>query len=129
MCDPKGAGSIAWSSVPLLRDFRNRAGASINNDRRLVVVVFVFGSGLEHGATWQNALLNASAGLSTNNFGGWQGNSTERSKEWLPKEQLLGHIKLGLTKRNGSIYYRNDFLHETITSFGNVNVNTQQAVS
>ncbi len=79
------------------------------------------------GATWQNALLNASAGLSTNNFGGWQGNSTERSKEWLPKEQLLGHIKLGLTKRNGSIYYRNDFLHETITSFGNVNVNTQQA--
>ncbi|WP_081681300.1 TonB-dependent receptor [Flectobacillus major] len=79
------------------------------------------------GGMWQNGTLNVSAGLSSNNFGGWQGNSTGRSKEWLPKEQVLGHVKLGLTKTKGSIYYRNDFLHETITSFGNVNINTQQA--
>ncbi len=79
------------------------------------------------GGTWQNKRWDVSAGLSQNAFGGWQGNATGRSKEWLPKNQILGHFKAGMHKDYGNWYYRNDFLQETIHSLGNVNTNTLQA--
>ncbi len=79
------------------------------------------------GGTWQYKHWDMAAGLSQNTFGGWQGNSEGRNKEWLPKNQILGHFKVGIHKNYGNWYYRNDVLQETIHSLGNVNTNTLQA--
>jgi outer membrane receptor for ferrienterochelin and colicins len=45
--------------------------------------------------TWQHKALSFSAGLTNQSFGGWQGSSTGRNKEWLPKTQMLANAKLG----------------------------------
>ncbi len=75
----------------------------------------------------QKKRWNASAGVTNNTFGGWQGLSQERSKDWLPKDQLFGNVKLGYRTDKTNLWYRLDALKETILSEGNVNKNTQQA--
>lgn len=78
-------------------------------------------------AGWQKKGWGISAAVTNNDFGGWQGTSTERSKDWLPKDQLLGNIKIGYTGKKWNIWYRLDALNETILNEGNINTNTQQA--
>lgn len=78
-------------------------------------------------AGWQKKGWGISAAVTNNDFGGWQGTSSERSKDWLPKDQLLGNIKIGYTGQKWNIWYRLDALNETILNEGNINTNTQQA--
>ena len=79
------------------------------------------------GVTWQKKGWNASAGVTNNTFGGWQGQSVGRTKDWLPKDQLFGHGKVGYRTENTNIYYRLDALKEGLLSQGLENVNNQQA--
>lgn len=79
------------------------------------------------GVTWQKKGWNASAGITNNTFGGWQGQSIGRAKDWLPKDQLFGHGKFGYRTDNATIYYRLDALKENLLSQGPANVNTNQA--
>ncbi len=65
--------------------------------------------------------------LTQNDFGGWQGYSLTRSKDWLPKDQLISSARVGYTHSGFSAWYRNNYLYETILSEGPVNVNTQMA--
>ena len=79
------------------------------------------------GVTWQKKGWNASASITNNTFGGWQGQSVGRTKDWLPKDQLFGHGKVGYHTENTTIYYRLDALKENLLSQGLENVNTRQA--
>ncbi|MCK8491612.1 TonB-dependent receptor [Spirosoma sp. RP8] len=77
--------------------------------------------------TWQKKGWNVSAGATNNTFGGWQGQATGRAKDWLPKDQLFGHGKIGYRNENLIVYYRLDALKEDLLSQGIENVNTRQA--
>ncbi|GAB3492399.1 TonB-dependent receptor [Spirosoma knui] len=77
--------------------------------------------------TWQKKGWNVSAGATNNTFGGWQGQAIGRAKDWLPKDQLFGHGKLGYRNENLNVYYRLDALKEDLLSQGPENVNTRQA--
>ena len=79
------------------------------------------------GVTWQQKGWNASAGVTNNTFGGWQGQSVGRTKDWLPKDQLFGHGKFGYRTDNVNVYYRLDALKENLLSQGLENENTNQA--
>ncbi|WP_420149968.1 TonB-dependent receptor [Spirosoma sp.] len=79
------------------------------------------------GITWQKKGWNVSAGITNNTFGGWQGQSIGRTKDWLPKEQLFGHGKVGYRTDKTNIYYRLDALKENLLSEGSENVNTRLA--
>ncbi len=62
-------------------------------------------------------------GVLHNDFMGFQGNQTGRSKEWNPKEQYQGNALLRFSPENHSIYYRLDYLDETINDLGKSNNN------
>ncbi|MFD1144186.1 TonB-dependent receptor domain-containing protein [Larkinella insperata] len=79
------------------------------------------------GVTWQRKGWNAYVGGTHNGFGGWRGLSTTRAKDWHPKEQLLGNVKLGYRNEAFTIWYRLDALNETIDAMGPANINTNQA--
>jgi outer membrane receptor for ferrienterochelin and colicins len=79
------------------------------------------------GVTWQKKGWNGSAGITNNTFGGWQGQSPGRAKDWLPKDQLFGHGKVGYHTETINVYYRLDALKEDLLSQGTENVNTHQA--
>ncbi|GAB4015443.1 hypothetical protein GCM10028773_05520 [Spirosoma koreense] len=79
------------------------------------------------GVSWQKKGWNLSAGATNNTFGGWQGQSVGRVKDWLPKDQLFGHGKVGYHNETVTIYYRLDALKEDLLSQGTENVNTRQA--
>lgn len=79
------------------------------------------------GVTWQRKGWNAYVGGTHNGFGGWQGLSTTRAKDWHPKEQLLGNVKVGYRTETFNVWYRLDALNETINAMGPANVNTNQA--
>ncbi|GAB3319274.1 hypothetical protein GCM10027299_11660 [Larkinella ripae] len=79
------------------------------------------------GVTWQRKGWNAYVGGTHNAFGGWQGISTTRAKDWHPKRQLLGNTKVGYRNETFNIWYRLDALNETIDALGPTNVNTNQA--
>lgn len=68
--------------------------------------------------SWQKSEWNASAGFTHNNFEGWQGDTSDRVKQWHPKNQLLGNAKVGYTIGNFNIYYRIDVLNEDILANG-----------
>ncbi len=79
------------------------------------------------GVTWQKNGWNVSAGANNNTFGGWQGQSEGRVKDWLPKDQLFGHGKIGYRSAAVNVYYRLDALKENLLSQGAENINTNQA--
>ncbi|GAB2764751.1 hypothetical protein GCM10027275_02430 [Rhabdobacter roseus] len=79
------------------------------------------------GLTWQKKGWQVAVGGTNNTFGGWQGRAEGRTKEWLPKDQRLGHVKVGYVNGTFSVYYRLDGLMETILSEGAENINTQRA--
>lgn len=51
-------------------------------------------------------------------FGGWQGNSTGREKDWHPKEQLFTNFLTRYNTSDWEIYYRLEVLDELISDLG-----------
>ncbi|ASZ09725.1 TonB-dependent receptor [Chitinophaga sp. MD30] len=70
---------------------------------------------------WERKGWYAGAGVTRNNFGGWQGGNSGRKKEWSPKDQWLGNVSFGYGKKNWKAWYRLDYLNEDIWSGGNIN--------
>jgi len=57
-------------------------------------------------------------GITRNNFGGWQGASTGRMKDWLPKEQWLATGMIGHKSDKLNVWYRLNYLDENILTRG-----------
>lgn len=79
------------------------------------------------GIRYKQGTFQTEAGLSRNNFGGWQGNQTGRAKAWMPKEQMLYNAGVGFTKNNLKTWYRLNIADEGLQSLGNINVNNNVA--
>ena len=71
-------------------------------------------------AAWQKKGWNLSGGVSYIDFNGFGGDDFGRDKSWKPKEQFLGHVKVGYRAGKLNVYYRLDGLDETITSRGKI---------
>ena len=69
-------------------------------------------------ASLQGSHWSANAGATHYDFNGWGGDTYGRAKSWKPKEQWLGHARVGYTSAGFRIYYRLDGLQETIKSRG-----------
>ncbi|MCX3265536.1 TonB-dependent receptor plug domain-containing protein [Pedobacter agri] len=84
------------------------------------------------GLSWRNNGWSAVAGLTHNDFAGWNIKPSTTSREivdqdlangsrWKPKEQWLANTKIGYRNENFNIWYRLDGLHEEIVSRGGMN--------
>lgn len=62
--------------------------------------------------------------FSNNRFGGWQGDSLGRKKEWQPKKQYISGGQIEITKASYSLSYRLDYLNENLLTEADVNVLT-----
>lgn len=60
-------------------------------------------------------------GYTRNDYGGWTGDLTGREKRWHPKDQSMANGTVGYHARNLNVWYRLDFLDETI--YGPMNGN------
>ncbi|MCF2503315.1 TonB-dependent receptor [Dyadobacter sp. CY107] len=79
------------------------------------------------GLTWQNKALQFSGNVTRNNFGGWQGGSTGRAKDWMPKDQMLYSASARYQGSIWNVWYRFNGTDETIEFEGNRNPITQIA--
>lgn len=79
------------------------------------------------GVTWQHSGLQVSGNVTRNNFGGWTGNSTGRSKQWMPKDQMLYAASTGYRNNKFNIWYRFNGTDETIKYLGDRNAITKIA--
>jgi outer membrane receptor for ferrienterochelin and colicins len=81
--------------------------------------------------SWQQKGWSALAGVSHNEFGGWNlapkmatiAEVSAIGNRWKPKEQFLGNTKIGYRSKDFNIWYRLDGLKETIDSRGGMNPN------
>jgi outer membrane receptor for ferrienterochelin and colicins len=89
-------------------EYKPFAGAGVHNENVSV--------------SWNGKLFNAGGGITRNIFGGWQGTSS-----WLPKDQWLGNVTIGLKNETLDLWYRLNYLDETITLAGSPNPNTNVA--
>jgi len=96
------------------------------------------GSHLQHaGASWQNNGLSVTAGLTHNEFGGFNvapplstaDEIAESTNRWKPKEQWLTNTRLGYRKDNLNIWYSLNYLNETIDNNGAYNPNNYTATN
>jgi len=96
------------------------------------------GSHTQHvGAGWQNKGWNVLGGLSHNDFGGYNVPGVLATTEeiaantnrWKPKEQWLANGRLGYVKENFNVWYRLDYIDETIDSKGGYNPNNFKATN
>ncbi len=82
-------------------------------------------------ASWQQKGWSVLAGISHNDFGGWNlapktatiAEVSAITNRWKPKEQFLGNTKIGYRNANFNAWYRLDGLKETIDSRGGMNPN------
>lgn len=82
-------------------------------------------------ASWQNKGWSVLAGVSHNEFGGWNLASKAATidevnavtNRWKPKEQFLANTKIGYRNNNFNIWYRLDGLKETIDAKYGINPN------
>ena len=79
------------------------------------------------GITWQGKHLQLGGNITRNNFGGWQGASEGRAKDWMPKDQMLYTASLKYQADKWNIWYRFNGTDETIKYLGNRNPNTKVA--
>jgi len=77
---------------------------------------------------WQKDGWQVKASGTRNNFGGWQGTSTNRTLEWSPKDQWLASGTLGYRNANTNTWYRLDYLDEDIYTPGPLNESNFRAV-
>ncbi len=71
---------------------------------------------------------NLFLGGTHNEADGFGGDAYGRSKDWKPKEQWMGNIKLGYSNAKFNIYYRFDGLNEKITARNAINYNNYKAI-
>jgi outer membrane receptor for ferrienterochelin and colicins len=69
-------------------------------------------------ADYRYKKIYTSANFGRNVFGGWLGDATGREKQWHPKSQWLGAGVLGLQNDWLNVYYRLDYMNETVTNPG-----------
>jgi outer membrane receptor for ferrienterochelin and colicins len=74
-------------------------------------------------ADYRYKKIYTSANVGRNAFGGWVGDATGREKQWHPKSQWLGAGVLGLQNDWLNVYYRLDYMNETVTNPGEFNGN------
>jgi outer membrane receptor for ferrienterochelin and colicins len=67
---------------------------------------------------------NSSVSFTRNDFGGWQGADTGRAKSWHPKLQYITGAGLGYKNAKVTVWYRLNYLNETINNLGDVNAAT-----
>ncbi|WP_339695914.1 TonB-dependent receptor [uncultured Roseivirga sp.] len=87
--------------------------------------------GADKGKHIQNININqqiasqwfAQIGVLHSDFKGYQGSLTGRPKEWNPKEQFQTNALIKFSPKNSSVYYRFDYLDETIDDLGRSNDN------
>lgn len=79
------------------------------------------------GLAWQRKGWHADGSFTRNDFGGWQGQDSGRAKEWFPKDQWLASGTAGYHNDKVDVWYRLNYLNETIHSLGNINPNTYLA--
>ncbi|HAJ98408.1 MAG TPA: TonB-dependent receptor [Bacteroidales bacterium] len=72
------------------------------------------------GYTHRSGLIG-NANFTRNEFGGWQGNATGRARQWRPRNQLMGGATVGFRNDQADIWYRINYLDETI--YGPTNPN------
>ncbi|WP_337040513.1 TonB-dependent receptor [Emticicia sp. 17c] len=77
------------------------------------------------GLGWQKKGWQVSGNFSRNFFGGWQGSSIGRAKEWMPKEQYLSTAGVSYRTEKLNAWYRFNGTNETLKSLGNTYVSTQ----
>lgn len=65
--------------------------------------------------------LSVGGSFTNNSYGGWQGDSIGRKKQWQPKDQYLIGGQLGYAKKDLNIWYRLDYLNEEILTEANIN--------
>lgn len=70
------------------------------------------------GAGFSKNKFKIRADLARNFFGGWQGDSTGREKQWHPKTQYLASAIVGYDWEKSNAYYRGDYLYEDIYNPG-----------
>lgn len=70
---------------------------------------------------WQKKGWQLAASGTRNNFGGWQGNTNGRSKEWLPKDQWLTSATAGYKNAKTDIWYRFNGTDEKLYYYGDYN--------
>lgn len=86
------------------------------------------GSHLENvSVNWGLKNWEAGAGITRNAFGGWQGSKTGRQKQWHDKDQYLGNVSTGFRKENYNLWYRLNYLNESIVAQGDVNPDNNMA--
>ncbi|HET9053004.1 MAG TPA: TonB-dependent receptor, partial [Cyclobacteriaceae bacterium] len=77
---------------------------------------------------WQGRRFHAGLGVTRNLFGGLTGNKEGRVKEWLPKDQYMASGSFGYANDRVDVWYRLDYLNESLVSPGAPNANTHIAV-
>lgn len=77
------------------------------------------------GLAWQKKGLQLSGNFTRNFFGGWQGLSNGRAKEWMPKEQYLSSAGISYRNQKFNGWYRFNGTTETLKSLGNTYISTQ----
>ncbi len=77
------------------------------------------------GLAWQKKGVQLSVNFTRNFFGGWQGLSTGRAKEWMPKEQYLSSAGISYRNEKFNGWYRFNGTTETLKSLGNTYISTQ----
>lgn len=75
-----------------------------------VNATYLFRNGISVGGSFTN-----------NSYGGWQGDSIGRKKQWQPKDQYLIGGQLGYQNKDLNIWYRLDYLNEDILTEANIN--------
>ncbi len=73
--------------------------------------------------------FNTSAGFTRNASGGWTGDKTGREKQWQPKDQYMTNAVLGYKKKDLNVWYRIDYLNETIYTPLNPAANTPNEIT
>ncbi len=71
--------------------------------------------------------FNAMLGFVHNDFTGYGADSLDRNHSWKPKEQFLPSARIAYRKGNLAISYRNDYVHETISTKGPINFGNYKA--
>ena len=96
------------------------------------------GSHIQHvGAGWANKGWSVLGGLTHNEFNGFNvPEATETTEQiaaipgrWKPKEQWLANTKIGYSKNDFNIWYRLDYLDETLDSKGGYNPNNYKSTN
>lgn len=78
---------------------------------------------------WDNGKWNVLIGMNHYAFAGFGGDAYNRNHSWKPKEQWMPSMKVGFRNAAFNIYYRPDYLYETIWAKGAINQDTYKGLN